>query len=194
MFRTTVAAIALTFAALSAQAGEIASSVDAGALPKKKQTPLGLYVTPSDAHAALQADPGIVFIDVRDPVEVSFVGHAQGMDANIPVATASRKFNPKAGRYEMTPNKGFIAQASAIIQREGGTRDTPVFLICRSGGRSAKAARALINAGYTNVWNLIEGFEGDMNKATGTRSLNGWRNAGLPWAYKIPADAAWQPE
>lgn len=194
MFKTTLAAIALTFAALSAQAGEIVSRVDATTLPKGKQTPLGLYLTPADAHAALQADPGIIFIDVRDPVEVSFVGHARGMDANVPIATTSRTFDPEAGRYKMTPNKGFVAQASAIIQREGATKDTPVFVICRSGGRSAAAARALIKAGYANVWNLVEGFEGDMNKATGTRSLNGWRNAGLPWAYKIPADAGWQPE
>ena len=131
MCKTTLAAIGLTVAALSAHAAEIASSVDATAPPKGKQTPLGLYLTPADAHAALQADPGIVFIYVRDPVEVSFVGHAQGMDANVPIATASRTFNPKAGRYSMTPNSSFVAQAAANIQREGGNKDAPIFVICR---------------------------------------------------------------
>ena len=193
MLRATIAAVAFSLVAFAAQAGDIASSVNASALPKTKQTPLGLYLTPTEAHAALQTDPGIVFLDVRDPIEISFVGHADGVDAIVPLATATTKFNAKAGRYAMTPNKAFVAQASAIIAREGGTKDTPVFVICRSGARSAKAARALIKAGYTNVWNLIEGFEGDMNKETRTRSLNGWRNAGLPWSYTIPATAGWQP-
>lgn len=59
--------------------------------------------------------------------------------------------------------------------------------------RSAAAARQLIEAGYTDVWNLIEGFEGDKNPETGRRELNGWRNAGLPWTYKLGAEIAWQP-
>ena len=31
-----------------------------------------------------------MFLDVRDPIEISFVGHAQGMDANVPIATGLR--------------------------------------------------------------------------------------------------------
>ena len=172
-------------------AGEIASSVDAGALPKKKQTPLGLYLTPQDAHAALEQDASIFFIDVRDPVEVSFVGHAAPMDANIPWKLATHAFDAKKGAYKMTPNKAFTAQVDAAIAKASGGKSTPVFLMCRSGARSADAAKALIAAGYTNVWNLVEGFEGDKDKETKERSVNGWRNAGLPWGYKIPAEAAW---
>ena len=41
------------------------------------------------------------------------------------------------------------------------------------------------DAGYTNVWNQVEGLEGDMDNATGARDLNGWRNAGLPWTYDL---------
>jgi len=47
-------------------------------------------------------------------------------------------------------------------------------------------------AGYSNVWNLVECFEGGKNK-DGARAINGWRNTGLPWSYKIPAEAAWVP-
>jgi rhodanese-related sulfurtransferase len=56
--------------------------------------------------------------------------------------------------------------------------------MCRSGDRSARAANLLIDAGFTNVWNQIEGFEGDMSK-DGRRTVNGWKNAGLPWTYKL---------
>lgn len=93
----------------------------------------------------------------------------------------------------MRANPDFVAQTDAIIAREGKSKSDPVFLICRSGGRSAVGARMLIEAGYTNVWNLVEGFEGDMNRDTGQRDRNGWRNAGLPWSYKLDARIAWQP-
>lgn len=184
----TLAAAAL---ALPALAAEITSSVDVATLPKKKSTPLGLYLTPADAHRALTASPEIVFIDVRDPIEISFVGHPAGMDANIPIRFATHAFNPKSGKYKMRGNTDFIGQVDALISRIGADKDTPIFLICRSGVRSAAAAKILIAAGYRQVWNLVEGFEGDMDKKTGTRSANGWRNAGLPWAYRIKKDAAY---
>lgn len=187
------ASAALLAVAPLANAGEIRSSVDAASLKDTKTTPLGLYLTPKDAHAALQADASIVFVDVRDPIEVAFVGHAEGMDGNIPVKLATHRFDAAEGDYVMEPNSGFVAQVEALMAREGRGKADPVFVMCRSGGRSAAAARQLIQAGFTNVWNLVEGFEGDRDKATGQRTLNGWRNAGLPWSYKLDAKIAWQP-
>ena len=93
----------------------------------------------------------------------------------------------------MAPNPDFVAQADAIMARENAEKDSPVFVMCRSGGRSAAAAQALTKAGYTNVWNLVEGFEGDKDDA-GQRAVNGWRNAGLPWSYKLTPTQAWLPE
>lgn len=158
------------------------------------KTPLGLYLTPTDAHAALTADPGIVFIGVRDPIEVAFVGHAAGMDANVPVRIATHDFDAERRTYRMVANDAFVAEVEAVLAREGLGRDAPVLVMCRSGGRSAAAAaKLLIAAGFTNVWNVVEEFEGDADPATGARALNGWRNAGLPWGYKIAPEAAWQP-
>lgn len=178
-------------AAMAAGAGEIRSSVDAAAVPMGKATPLGLYLRPTDAHAALTADPSILFIEVRDPIETSFVGHPDGIDANVPLEIVSHRFDPNAGGYVAETNPDFVAQVDAVAAREGLGRDATVFVTCRSGARSAAAARLLIAAGYTNVWNLVEGFEGDRDEATGARSVNGWRNAGLPWSYKIRPEAAW---
>ena len=190
LFAASLALAMAIGSAGAALAGSIESSVDASALPKGKTTPLGLYLTPSDAHKALQADPGIVFLDVRDPIEISYVGHAQGVDAIVPLRIATHKFDPKKGSYAYRGNDNFMAEAEAAIARAGASKDTPIFLICRSGSRSATAAKMLIEAGYTSVWNLVEGFEGDKNDA-GARAVNGWRNAGLPWAYKIPAEVGW---
>jgi len=185
----------LLFAALTlpAQAGEIISSVDATALPEKKITPLGLYLTPADAHAALVDNPGVVFLDGRDRIEISFIGHATGIDAIVPLLISTLNFDSKRGAYVMQANPNFVTQVGAIMTREGKSKSDPVFVTCRSGGRSAAGARMLIEAGYTNVWSLAEGFEGDKNPDTGQRDRNGWRNAGLSWSYKLDARIAWQP-
>ena len=93
----------------------------------------------------------------------------------------------------MRPNANFLADFERVARREGIGKDDPIFVICRSGARSAVAARKLIEAGYTNVWNIVEGFEGDKDKKTGKRTVNGWKNAGLPWTYRIEASVAYVP-
>jgi len=193
MLRTLLAAALAAAVALPAAGGEIRSSVDAATLAESKRTALGFYLTPRDAHAALGADPGIVFIDVRDPIEVAFVGRPEGIDAIVPVQIATHRFDAGRGRYVMVENTGFVAGVDAAMARAGRTKSDPVFVICRSGGRSAHAAAQLIEAGYANVWSLVEGFEGDKDDETGRRELNGWRNAGLPWTYSLNAEIAWQP-
>jgi rhodanese-related sulfurtransferase len=173
-------------------ASEIKSDVDINSLSKSKTTSLDLYLTPKGAYKALKANPKIVFIDVRDPIEMSFVGYAIGTDKNIPHAIATHEFDPQRGRYKMKPNPNFLVEVKTLIIREGVTKSDPIFVACRSGTRSTKFVRKLIKEGYTNVWNLVEGFEGDKNKE-GFRDLNGWRNANLPWTYKITKELAWKP-
>jgi len=189
----SIIAMAMVLAPGFANASEISSSVDDASVSKSRQTPHGLYLTPSDAYAAVSETPSIVLIDVRDPVEISFVGHPKPIDANIPLRTVTGKFNSKSGKYDMRTNAGFVADVDALMQRLDLSKSDPVIVSCRSGPRSAVAARLLHAAGYTNVWNQVEGFEGSIDKKTGARSKNGWRNAGLPWKYKISNGAQWQP-
>jgi rhodanese-related sulfurtransferase len=54
-------------------------------------------------------------------------------------------------------------------------------LICRSGNRSQEAGEALEHAGFTQVYNVAHGFEGELDDAHRRNSLNGWRHDGLPW-------------
>jgi hypothetical protein len=42
----------------------------------------------------------------------------------------------------------------------------------------------LADDGFTQVWTVVDGLEGDMGK-DGRRSVNGWKNAGRPWSYKL---------
>jgi len=169
----------------------IQSDVDPATLHASKTTPLGLYLTPVAAHRALSENPEILFIDVRDPVEITFVGHAEGLDKIIPVGIATREVNPETGQYRMVANNAFAANVEEFVAERGKTKSDPIFVSCRSGSRSAVAARMLIENGYTNVWSLVEGFEGD-RAPDGTRTLNGWRNAKLPWGYKLAPGVAWE--
>lgn len=188
-----VATIVASVSGAAAVAADIRTALDPESVSKSRQTPFGLYLTPSEAHTAIQEDPSIVLIDVRDPIEISFVGHPKPMDANVPLRTATRTFNPKSGTYVMQSNANFVADVNAAMERLGFGKEHPVFVTCRSGPRSAAAARLLHQAGYKSVWNLVEGFEGSIDPITGARTKNGWRNAGLPWSYRIQASAAWQP-
>ena len=194
--RRALTAAALAFAALGttaahAEPAEIQSDVDAATLHASKTTPLGLYLKPAGAHKALTENPDILFIDVRDPLEVTFVGHATGTDKIIPLGVATHDVDPESGQYRMVLNDDFVADVNAFVTAEGMSKSDPVFVSCRSGSRSAVAARKLAEDGYTNVWSLIEGFEGD-SAPDGTRGQNGWRNAGLPWTYKLAPGVAWE--
>jgi rhodanese-related sulfurtransferase len=59
--------------------------------------------------------------------------------------------------------------------------DTEILCICRSGARSASAATALTNAGFTNCWNVAHGFEGDKDAEGHRARVNGWQASSLPW-------------
>jgi rhodanese-related sulfurtransferase len=151
-------------------------------LPKEKQTTLGLYVTAKEAYEKWQAEPDKVkIIDVRVPEEYAFVGHPE-MAWNIPVAFVT--YHRKAGKFEyaVKGNPHFVADVKRIAQ----PNDT-LLVTCRSGGRSAIAVNRLAAAGFKNVFNIVDGVEGD--KVTdqesvffGKRMKNGWKNS-APWVY-----------
>ena len=186
-----IAAVLAAALALPAAAAPIATSVDTDALPRQKATALGLYVTSRDAAAALAVDPEIVLLDVRTRAEFQFVGHATPADANIPLLLLDTSTFQQS-RYGMAFNPDFATRFDALMTRQGLGRDAPVFVICRSGGRSAAAVDLLAKAGYTNVWNIVDGFEGRTDITTGHRTVEGWRNQGLPWTYQVTPTQAYR--
>ena len=80
---------------------------------------------------------------------------------------------------------------------KGLSKNDTVILMCRSGDRSSKATNLLAELGYTKVYTVIDGFEGDVAKdgpQAGQRVVNGWKNAGLPWTYKLDKDKLYLPQ
>ena len=170
-----------------------ASPIPTEDVPEGKQTTLGLYATASDAYAAWEAAPdAVTVVDVRAPEEFLFVGHPE-MAWNIPVFLQSLEWDAEKGRFAMDPNPGFVDAVKAIAQ----PTDT-LYLMCRSGGRSAMATDMLAEAGFTNVYSIVDGMEGDKVKDEsspdyGHRTINGWKNSGLPWTYAIDRDKMMLP-
>lgn len=187
----SLATLVLSGLAFAGQAADLPTTFSSDDLPEKKRTVLGLYLTPQQAADALAADPSIVFIDVRDPVEAQFVGHAAPTDAIVPLRLVTDAFNAERGGYKMAPNPSFLDDVAAVVAREGRDKDAPLFVTCQSGGRTAAAVNKLAEAGYGEVYALFEGIEGDLNKETGRRDLNGWKNAGLDWSFKLRPEQAW---
>ena len=155
------------------------------AIPKEKQTVLGLYLTPVQAYEMWKADPGKVkVLDVRTPDEYLFVGHPT-MAWNIPLALQTYQWDASGRKLPMKPNPDFVAQAKELF-----TPADTLLVICRSGGRSAKAVDALAAAGFKQVYNIVDGVEGDLvedpaSPDHGKRTKNGWKISGLPWTYDL---------
>jgi rhodanese-related sulfurtransferase len=175
-----------------------AFAIEASDVPADKRTALGLYLTAAEAHRMLEARPaGLLFLDVRTQAEVAYVGAPAGMDANIPFMLVDfDHFDSATQRFTLHKNPDFVAAVDKRLQDRGLSRDADIVLICRSGDRTARAVNALAAAGFTRVWTVVDGFEGDTAASgadQGKRTVNGWKNAGLPWRYGIDASQVWLP-
>ena len=154
-------------------------------LPEGKQTSLGLYLSSIEAFEKWEADPELVkVLDVRTLEEHIFIGHP-AMAWNTPFALQTHEWDAEKQRFAMKRNPDFVSQ----VQNWAEPSDT-ILIICRSGGRSAKAVNALAEAGFTAVYSIVDGMEGDtvddpQSLFHGKRMKNGWKNSGLPWTYEL---------
>jgi len=122
-------------------------------------------LTPKEAYEVWQLAPGAKLVDVRTRAEWDWVGRIPGAE--------EIEWMTYPGNQ---PNTNFLAQLKQQIDPE-----VLVMFVCRSGVRSDKAAGLASKAGYTEAYNVLEGFEGDKD-ANGRRgNTGGWRQAGLPW-------------
>ena len=171
---------------------EFVSAVDPATLPEKKRSALNLYLTAQEASAFLAQNEAAVLIDIRTRAEVSFVGIAAEADKNIPYMVMDEfwEFDADKGTYKMAVNSNFDREVAAMMKARGLSKEAPIILMCRSGSRSARAADLLSQLGYTSVYSVVDGFEGDKDP-NGVRSVNGWKNSKLAWTYKISHEQAY---
>ena len=129
-------------------------------------------VSPVDAWSALNTTPSAQLVDVRTQAEWSFSGIPSLDSISKTVKTISWKFYPN---FDVNPR--FVEQLEASV----ADKTTPLYFLCKTGGRSADAAIAATAAGYTACYNIAGGFEGDINANHQRGQVNGWKASRLPW-------------
>jgi len=132
---------------------------------KEMNLPYEGTLYPNEANDLLQSAPGAKLVDVRSRAELDWVG-------SVPNSIAIEW----AIYPGMKPNPHFLSQLEQQVDKE-----SLVIFLCRSGVRSHHAAVAATQAGYSDCYNVLGGFEGDRNADNQRNTLNGWRAEGLPW-------------
>jgi len=176
--------------ALAALAGlaHAQGSLAPAKVPEEMRTKTNLYLLPKEAQQFVRAQKGkVLFIDVRTRAEAQFLGMAEGVDALVPYVEFQEfmiDWDDKRSFYKLEPFNDFVPEMERRLKEKGLTKDDPVVLICRSGERSSRAADLLADSGYKRVYTVVYGFEGELSDK-GRRTVNGWKNAGLPWSYDL---------
>jgi len=122
-------------------------------------------VSPQEAWAFFSTGRALL-VDVRSREELTFVGQVPG-SLQVPWATGT----------SLTRNPRFARELEAKV----GDKHQRVLLLCRSGKRSALALDVARKAGFTQISNVREGFEGELDARQQRGHGDGWRFHGLPW-------------
>ncbi|MCH9641665.1 MAG: rhodanese-like domain-containing protein [Actinomycetia bacterium] len=128
-------------------------------------------VTPEEAWKLLSENPEAVLVDCRTAAEWRLVGVADLASLDRDVVYV------EWNRTDGSRNEGFVDDLLASGVTPG---ESAVVFLCRSGNRSIPAARAATAAGITPSYNMLDGFEGNLDEQ-GHRGGTGWRARGLPW-------------
>ena len=158
-------------------------------LPALADTDVG--VSSQETYAKLgQGEAKLLFIDVRDPVEIMFVGFTDAVDINIPYLLVDRTtWDDERGSYKVAQNPRFIEEVRAALKERGLSTDAEIITMCRSGSERGKPSADFLRAnGFPNARYVIDGFQGPALKEgpqAGFRLQGGWQNSGLPWSAKM---------
>ncbi|MCZ0727607.1 rhodanese-like domain-containing protein [Mycolicibacterium iranicum] len=128
-------------------------------------------ITPEEAWKLLSDTPDAVLVDCRTQAEWRFVGVADTSSLGREVVYI--EWNRTDGSH----NDRFVDELKAAGVTPG---ERPVVFLCRSGNRSIGAAEAATEAGIGPSYNILDGFEGNLDENK-HRGGTGWKAVGLPW-------------
>jgi rhodanese-related sulfurtransferase len=129
-------------------------------------------ISAAEAWDRLAADPRAQLVDVRTVAEWNFVGLPDLSSLGRRAHCIEWQQFPGGTR-----NPDFVAEAAKMLT----AKEAPVMLLCRSGSRSRAAAIALTGAGFSQAFNIGDGFEGEVDEEGHRGNRNGWKAANLPW-------------
>jgi rhodanese-related sulfurtransferase len=131
-------------------------------------------ITPEQAWTLLSENPDAVLVDCRTEAEWRFVG--------VPDLSELRRdvVYIEWNRTDGSRNDHFVDDLVDKLGAAGSDAERPVAFLCRSGNRSIGAAEAATEAGLGPAYNILDGFEGNLDER-GHRGGTGWKAVGLPW-------------
>lgn len=133
-------------------------------------------ISATEAHDLVNQQAEAILVDVRSHMEFLFVGHPKGA-VHIPwIDEPDWNVNPNFVREIRQLVLGGLAHDTST-----GKNNVPIVLICRSGKRSREAGNLLLQEGFTQIYNIKDGFEGELDDHHHRSSVGGWRYEGLPW-------------
>ncbi|HEX3982668.1 MAG TPA: rhodanese-like domain-containing protein [Acidisoma sp.] len=132
-------------------------------------------VEPGKVWEALKADPAAQLCDVRTDAEWTFVGIPDLREIARETVLIPWQIYPTMQR-----NASFLEH----LRQAELTPETPIYFLCRSGARSLAAAEAAATAGFTQVYNVADGFEGPLDQDGHRGTVGGWKAMGLPWRQR----------
>nr|WP_304441093.1 rhodanese-like domain-containing protein [Ignatzschineria sp. F8392] len=157
-------------------------------------------LTPQETYQLkMESETPVLFVDVRDPVEIMFVGSTDVVDLNIPFLIVDRtEWSDERGAFKMNKNDQFAEEVAAALEARNLPKETMIITMCRSGSERGKpSAETLRDAGFTNAHYVVNGFQGDVIKEgemKGFRLQNGWQNSDLPWGAKMSGDKIYRTD
>lgn len=144
-------------------------NAQAAARAQELKLPYAGGFLPAEAFELLQLDPSTRLVDVRTRAELDWVGR--------PAVETAQYAHIEWIQYPgSVPNTRFIEQL-----REVASPETPVLFLCRSAARSKLAAVEAQKHGFSQAFDLLEGFEGDRDAQGHRKTVSGWCFRGLPW-------------
>jgi rhodanese-related sulfurtransferase len=164
-----------------------------------------------EAYDMLNTVPDTYMIDVRTKAEYQYVGHPYNAYL-FPYFLLSDKLVKTSEKYEYSTvkNKNFLKEITRAFKKTDN-----LLVIARDGSLSAIAAKEISGAGFKNVFDIKDGFEGPefptfddqdlqkyyrqvakRNKTEGylQRRHYGWQWWGLPWTYEIDTKYIYPPD
>ena len=132
-------------------------------------------VTPRATYDVLRSDPEAVLIDVRTDAEWNFVGLADLSETGK---------QPVLIPWQVYPAMQVNGAFADHLRKAGLTPLNKLYFLYRSGARSLAAAQAAQAAGFSNAFNVADGFEGPPDAAGHRGAVAGWKAEGLPWRQR----------
>lgn len=145
-----------------------------------------------------QNESKLLFVDVRDPVEIMFVGFTDAVHVNVPYLLVDRNtWDEQRGTYKVSQNPNFLSEIRTELKKRGLDENAEIITMCRSGSERGKpSADYLRDNGFPNARYVIDGFQGPAIKEgpqAGFRLLSDWQNSNLPWSPRMNAEKMYRP-